>query len=153
MQTYQTDLVLSFSGTLKPSPEVIGQVPEGIRVNFYPASGAVSGPRLRGLVRDVGGDWLTLRRDGVAQLDVRTTIETEDGALLLLTYHGVADFGHDGYQRFLKRDLPGVVRIRITPRFTTAHPDYLWCNRLHCFGVGEYSPATLQAHYDVYAIL
>jgi Protein of unknown function (DUF3237) len=44
------------------------------------------------------------------------------------------------------------VQIRISPRFFTSHPEYLWLNRLHCLGVGEYRPATNDAKYDVYAV-
>jgi len=35
-----------------------------------------------GKLRPVGGDWLTIRKHGVAILDVRATIETHDGALI-----------------------------------------------------------------------
>ena len=53
--------------TLNP-PEVIGPVPEGIRVNLYITGGEVTGRKVRGKLRPVGGDWLTIRRDGVAIL-------------------------------------------------------------------------------------
>jgi hypothetical protein len=95
---------------------------------------------------------MTVRKDGVALLDVRTTFETHDGALILVTYQGMVDFGEDGYDRFLKGDLPAAVQLRISPRFLTHHAGYLWLNRLHCFGVGEYHAATNEASYDVYAV-
>ena len=43
-------------------------------------------------------------------------------------------------------------RLRIAPRFVTSHPEYLWLNRLLCFGVGEYRAQTNIATYDVYAV-
>jgi Protein of unknown function (DUF3237) len=43
------------------APEIIGPVPEGIRVNFYVTGGTIEGPRLRGTTLPVGGDWLTIR--------------------------------------------------------------------------------------------
>ena len=58
-------------GDLRNPPEVIGETPEGIRVNFYVTGGEITGTRLNGKVLPVGGDWLTLRRDGVGILDVR----------------------------------------------------------------------------------
>lgn len=152
MLDYKLQPLYSFSGTLHSPPEVIGQLSEGARVNFYPSSGTLHGPRVRGALRTVGGDWMVLRRDGIAQLDVRTTIETHDGALILLTYQGTADFGADGYERFLARDLPKSVRIHITPRFATSHPEYVWLNRVYAIGIGEYSPAESSARYDVYAV-
>jgi hypothetical protein len=41
---------------------------------------------------------VAVRRDGVAILDVRTTIETNDGALIYVAYSGTSDRGEDGYQ-------------------------------------------------------
>jgi hypothetical protein len=152
MIDYKLQHIFSYASTLAP-PEMIGPVPEGIRVNFYSTGGEITGPRIRGKIRPAGGDWVTVRKDGVALLDVRVTFETHDGALILVTYQGVVDFGEDGQERFLRGDLPPVVQIRISPRFVTSHPEYLWLNRLHCLGVGEYRPAANGAMYDVYAVL
>lgn len=93
-----------------------------------------------------------MRKDGVACQDVRTTFESHDGALVLVTYHGVIDFGEDGHDRFLRGELPSVARLRTAPRFVTGHPEYLWLNRLFCIGIGEYRAAANEAKYDVYAI-
>ncbi len=63
----------------------------------------MTGPKLRGKMLPGGGDWLTVRTDGVGILDVRATIESDDGALIYLAYTGVGDLGEDGYQNFLSR--------------------------------------------------
>ena len=152
MIDYKLEHILSYTGKLANPPEVVGVMPEGVRVNFYSAGGEVTGPRIRGTVLPVGGDWVTVRKDGVALLDVRTTFRTDDGALILVTYQGIADFGEDGHERFLRGDLPEVVRIRTAPRLATSHTSYLWLNRLHCLGAGEYRAASNQAHYDVFAV-
>jgi len=152
MNEYGLEHILTYTGRLVSPPEVIGPLPEGIRVNFYSAGGEVSGPKIRGKLRPVGGDWATVCKDGVARLDVRTTFETHDGALILVTYHGVIDLGEDGYDTFLRGEMPAVARIRTSPLFSTSHPDYLWLTRLFCLGVGEYQRATNEAKYDVYAV-
>jgi Protein of unknown function (DUF3237) len=152
MIDYTLEHLFSYTGTLAAAPEVIGPVPEGLRVNFYSTGGDIVGPAVRGCVRPVGGDWMTVRRDGVGVLDVRTTFETDDGALILVTYGGVADLGPDGYDRFLRGDLPATVPLRISPKFGTSHPAYEWLNRMHCVGVGEYRAAANAACYDVYAV-
>ena len=152
MNDYTLEYLCSYTGTLVNPPEIIGPVPEGIRVNFYSTGGEISGPRIRGQVRPVGGDWVTVRQDGVAYLDVRTTFETYDGALILVTYLGVVDFGEDGYDRFRRGEIPPVVRLRTAPRFVTSHPEYLWLNRLFCVGVGEYRASSDEARYDVYVV-
>ena len=152
MNEYSLEHVLSFTGIGEAAPEMIGAVPEGLRVNFYNAGGTVVGPRIRGKVRPVGGDWMTVRPDGVAVVDVRVTFETDDGALILVTYGGTIDFGPSGYEGFARGEIPAVARIRTAPRFSTANPDYAWLNRLHCVGVGEYRASTRTASYDVYAV-
>lgn len=43
--------------------------------------GSFSGPKLKNQVLSGGGDWLLFRKDGAAQVDVRSTLRTEDGAL------------------------------------------------------------------------
>ena len=149
---YRLEHIFSYTGRLANPPEVIGPVPEGIRVNFYSTGGEILGPRLKGKIRAVGGDWLTIRKDGVAVLDVRTTFETHDGALIAVTYSGLIDFGEDGYERFLRNELPPTAQIRISPRFAASHSGYLWLNRLHCMGIGEYTAASNSAKYDVYAV-
>lgn len=101
MNDYKLEHICPYTGHLINPPEMIGPVPEGIRVNFYSAGGEFTGSKMRGTVRSVGGDWVTIREDGVAHLDVRSTLETHDGVLILMTYLGVADFGEDGHARFL----------------------------------------------------
>jgi Protein of unknown function (DUF3237) len=85
MFEYSLEHIFSFTVNIS-EPEVIGPVPEGLRINGYIAGGEVSGPRLSGKLRAVGGDWLTIRKDGVAIIDVRATIEVHDGALIGLSY-------------------------------------------------------------------
>jgi hypothetical protein len=176
---YQLEHIFSFGAALESPPEAIGPVAEGIRVNFYSQGGEVTGPKLQGRCRSVGGDWLTIRTDGVAILgldhrighfrpcrmgarwlkrltmrtswrssvapevieggrrhdrgpilDVRTTLESHDGALIAITYSGVADIGDGGYQRFLEGNLPARLTLHVVPRCQTAHPGYLWLNRV-----------------------
>jgi hypothetical protein len=152
MIDYKLEHILSYTGVLASPPEIIGPLPEGIRVNFYTTGGEITGPRIRGRLRPVGGDWATVRRDGLAIVDVRATFETHDGALILATYPGVIDLGEDGYDKFLRGELPVTAKIRTSPRFGTSHPEYVWLNRLHCIGIGEYAAATNSARYDVYAV-
>jgi hypothetical protein len=151
MNDYKLDYLFSYSGTLA-QPEAIGPVAEGVRVIFYSTGGEIAGPSMRGKVRPVGGDWMTIRRDGVGLLDVRTTFETDDGGLVLVTYTGTVDLGEDGYEKFLRGELPATARLRTAPRFATAHAPLLWLNRVQCVGVGEFSAQTNAASYDVYAV-
>ena len=153
MIDYRLEHIFSYTATLEPSLEVIGPVHEGFRANAYISGGEVSGPKLRGKLRPVGADWLTVRTDGVGILDVRATIETHDGALIYVTYTGVLDLGEDGYQKFSRGELPpSGTPIRMSPRCCTSHPDYQWLTRLHCLGIGEAFLERSEVRYDVYAV-
>lgn len=151
MLPYELEHLFSFSAQLHP-PEVIGPVAEGIRANFYVASGEVTGPRVQGILRPVGGDSFTMRSDGVGMIDVRITVETHDNALLYLFYTGVADMGPDGYERFGRGELPPTIAIQAALRTQTSHPDYQWLNRLQCLTIGEVDSAHLVVRYDVYGV-
>lgn len=151
MPNYRPEYIFSYTAQVRLPPEVIGPTPDGIRANFYVTGGEVDGPKLRGSIEPVGADWLLIRRDGVAILDVRATIKTHDGALIYVPYNGVADLGADGYEAFLRGDLPQRGVIRAVPRFQTSHPSYLWLNRLQCLNVGDVDLSTGLVRYDVYA--
>jgi len=151
MLAYSLDYLFSYHLKLHP-PEMIGPVADGIRAMAYVAKGKLSGEKVNGILRPVGGDWITLRPDGVAVTDVRGTIETTDEALIYLSYTGVMDLGENGYQNFLSGQFPLAARIYTTPRLQTAHPNYQWLNRLQCVGVAALDFATLEADFDVYAL-
>ena len=152
MFDYRLEHICSYSARLQNPPEAIGPVGEGIRVNFYVTEGEVSGPKVKGIIRAAGGDWLTIRTDGVGIPDVRATIETHDQALVYISYSGVGDLGEDGYQKFLQGNLPPKVQLRVAPRFQSAHPAYKWLNRLQCVGIGEADLGRFEVYYDVYAL-
>lgn len=150
---YEIEQVTSYEATLA-DPEIIGPVPEGIRANFFVTGGTLLGPKLKGILRPVGADWLTIRRDGMAILDVRATLETDDGALIYMTYAGMIDMGPDGYENFGGDTPPPPegLTIHTTPKFQTSHPDYLWINRAVCFGVGRGYLDQNRVCYDIYQV-
>jgi len=104
----------------------VGTTPHG-RLSIFPIiGGSFEGERLRGRVLPGGGDWVTTATDGTFELDLRATLETDDGALIHLTFTGVRDDAN-GYFRTL-------------PRFETASPKYAFLNRLLAVGIGEIRP-------------
>jgi hypothetical protein len=133
-----------------PSSETLGETPDGYRINFFVESGRVVGPRIDAVVRPDGGDWMCIRRDGIGVLDVRTTYETTDGALILDRAGGVFDLGPDGYAKVAAGQLTGTPAFYATPTFMTAHPDWQWLNRCQGFGVGRVVLEELQVQCDIY---
>jgi hypothetical protein len=151
MYDYTLEHITSYWAKLSP-PQVIGPTPEGMRAVFPVAEGAVTGPRFCGTVLPGGGDWLTIRPDGVQVLDVRATVRTDDGALIYAEYTGVGELGEDGYDRFLRGTLARTIPMRAGARFHTSDPRYTWLNRLQCLLVGEADREELTVRFDVHAV-
>jgi len=105
-------------------PQKLGTVPHGVRSIVPVTGGDFEGPRLRGKVLPGGSDWLLLRPDGVVELDLRITLETDDHALIYMTFQGLR---HGDYFRTL-------------PRFETSTEAYAFLNRIVSVGVGEARP-------------
>ncbi len=106
--------------------EDVGETPRGALSVFPVVGGSFEGERLRGTVLAAGGDWVTERADGARELDLRVVLQTDDGALIHLTFTGVRD---DENQYF-----------RTLPVFETAAPTYAFLNRLLAVGIGELRP-------------
>jgi hypothetical protein len=152
MIEYGIEHLCSFTGIGGGGAEVIGESGDGVRVHFHLSGGTVSGPRINGTVRATGGDWMTVRRDGVGLVDARVTFETTDSALILVTYTGVIEFGADGYERFLREGPPESTSMRVAVRLASGHANYNWVNRVQAFGIGRFTRADRTAAYDVYAL-
>ena len=106
--------------------EEVGSTPRGKLYIFPVIGGSFEGERLRGKVLAGGGDWVTEKADGTFELDLRVTLETEDGALIHMTATGVRnDTNH---------------YLRTLPRFEAAAPKYAFLNRLLAVGIGEIRP-------------
>src|SRR5207244_9864042 len=90
----ETELLFEAHIQLAP-PEPLGATPFGGRSIFIVTGGTFEGPRLRGTFRPGGGDWYLALANGAGELDVRGTMQTEDGALILLTYRGVLDVSRE----------------------------------------------------------
>jgi hypothetical protein len=104
----------------------VGSTPQGTLTIFPVTGGSFEGERLRGKVLAGGGDWVTGLGNGTLTLDLRITLETDDGGLIHMTFTGVRD---DANHYF-----------RTVPRFETAAPKYAFLNRLLAVGIGEIRP-------------
>ena len=69
--------------------QAVGATPSGNRRIGLVAGGPFQGERLRGSVLPGGADWIIVRSDGATTLDVRLVLETDDKALIGMTYRGL----------------------------------------------------------------
>src|SRR6202023_3639191 len=99
----------------------------------------LEGPRLRGKVLSGGGDWLLLRDDGVLELDLRVTLETDDHALIHMTFQGLRHGPPDGVAALGRGEGidPASYYFRTLPRFETSTERYTYLNRIITVGAGE----------------
>jgi len=120
----------------------LGAVPYGVRTYVPVAGGNFEGPRLRGKILPGGGDWLLLRSDGVLELDLRITLETDDHALIYMTFQGVRHGPPEVSAAFSRKDVVDPTRyyFRTVPRFETSAEPYAFLNRIVAVGVGETRP-------------
>ena len=109
----------------------VGAVPHGTRVTAPIRDGRFEGPRLRGQVLPGGGDWPLLRGDGVLELDLRVTLETDDGALIHMTSFGLRHGPPEVIAALARGEAvdPSTYYFRTAPRFETGHPKYAFLNR------------------------
>ena len=117
---------------------VVENGPQGTRTIVQILGGRVEGPRLKATVQTPAGDWITNRPDGSYRLDVRLTLRTDDGALILVTYNGIGQTTSAG------------ASLRAAPTFETGDQRYTWLTRLQAVAVGERVGTDVK--YDIYAL-
>lgn len=120
----------------------IGAVPKGSRVTAPVTAGSFEGPRLRGKVLRGGADWTLLRADGVLELDLRLTLETDDGALIHMASFGFRHGPSEVLAALARGETvdPSKYYFRTTPRFDTAHLKYVFLNKLLAVATGDRRP-------------
>jgi len=120
----------------------LGLVPHGTRSIVPVTGGDFEGPRLRGKVLPGGGDWLLLRSDGVLELDLRITLETDDHALIYMTFQGLRHGPPEVFSALGRGETvdPSSYYFRTLPRFETSAEPYAFLNRIVAVGVGEPRP-------------
>ncbi|MDI9332267.1 MAG: DUF3237 domain-containing protein [Alphaproteobacteria bacterium] len=130
-----------FTLTLEvPRIQDLGQTPMGARKIAQVTGGRFEGERLSGTVHaGPGGDWLLLRQDGVLALDVRITLETNDGHLIYMTYQGLRHGPKEVMDRLNRGEKvdPASYYFRMVPQFETSSEKYAWLNRMVAVAKGQ----------------
>ncbi|MBV8030200.1 MAG: DUF3237 domain-containing protein [Betaproteobacteria bacterium] len=109
----------------------LGEGPHGRRRIIPILGGRFKGEKLQGSVVPGGADWQVIRRDGVAELDARYTLETSDGALLYVRHEAYRHGPPQVMQELAQgREVdPSSYYMRGALRLETAEPRYDWLNR------------------------
>jgi hypothetical protein len=100
--------------------------------------GTVSGPRLNGRLLNLGADWQTIFADGLAELDTRYAMETDDGAIIEILNYGFRHGPKEVLEAVARgEDVdPSAYYMRTHARLETGDARYAWVNRTLFVGVG-----------------
>lgn len=150
----KSEFLFDFHAGLEPLFDV-GQTPVGQRVIAYATGGSFEGPRLRGKTL-AGGDWAHIRPDGVLVIDVRVTLETDDGFRIYVTYGGrivmTPEMLAKAFDPAVADSLdPASYYFRTNPLFEApVNSPYAWLNSVVAVGVGRVRSGGVS--YRIYGI-
>ena len=147
----QLDFLMQVLVTLDPALEV-GDTSAGIRRVINITGGTVTGPKLAGNVLPGGADWQIVRTDGVAVLEARYTLQTDDGALIYVQNRGLRHGPPEVLAAVARGDVvdPASYYMRTNPIFETGDERYRWLNKLVgvCSGIRR-TDAVVLDFYEV----
>ncbi|WP_421838855.1 DUF3237 domain-containing protein [Novosphingobium sp.] len=120
------DLVVELS-----APHEMGAALTGTRRIIPIVGGTARGERINGRILNVGADWQTVQAGGVAQLDARYAIETDDGAVIEVVSQGIRHASAEVAARIVAGEAvpPSEYYMRTAIRLDCGHPDYAWVAR------------------------
>jgi hypothetical protein len=130
--------LLTFRNTLS-AVQPIGDTPFGHRITYIVGEGRFEGERLNGRILPGGGDWLIRGAGGLARLDVRKTFETDDQALIHVSYTGLYKFSTEVTARLASGgDCEFGDTLFLTHvQFETGDLRYAWLNETLAVGEGR----------------
>jgi hypothetical protein len=127
-----------YFGELEPLPYGAGQ-----RVWAGVTGGTIDGERLKGKVTRAGGDWLEVVPDGFAHADVDIQFQTQDGALIHVSYTGLSELSPEVQAVIAGGDTPtnyGDTYFFVHVRMETGDERYSWVNQTAFVGQGRAVP-------------
>ena len=115
-------------------------------------SGSFEGKRLKGTILNNGADWQVVTAQGLAIIDTRYLLKTNDGALIYLQTKGFRYGPPEVMAEVAKGNPvdPAKYTFRLTMSFETADPRYTWLNR--AIGVGSAMRLGAAVVYDAYLL-
>jgi hypothetical protein len=140
-QELKSKLLFEVTFNLKPGVEV-GQTLAGKRTIYPVKDGFFEGPNLKGKVLPDGADWFLQLNETSNKIDVRVTLQTNEGENIYMTYQGYLNLNADGTYYF-----------RTTPYFETSSKKLAYLNHTVSVGVGTIVKLGETVSYKVYQIL
>ena len=126
-----TEYLMTLRGSLEPA-----QVIDSSRVAVNVPGGTVDEPRIKGKILPPAGDWGYILPSGVFRLDVRATIQTDDGEIIYVTYNGVWQATKEVTDKFNNGETITSADCYFfsAPTFQTKSEKYGWLNAVQAVG-------------------
>ncbi|HLH67944.1 MAG TPA: DUF3237 domain-containing protein [Candidatus Dormibacteraeota bacterium] len=112
-------------------PLEVGEVGTGQRRIIPIVGGRFRGPRFNGRVLPGGADWQLVQADGVARIDTRYALQTDDGASVFISTGGIRHGPPEVIAALARGEWvePSRYYFRVALRFETGAQAYGWLNR------------------------
>lgn len=114
--------------------------------------GRVEGPGLNGRILNLGADWQTIFNNGLAELDTRYAMQTDDGAIIEIINYGFRHGPPEVLEAIARGETvdPSSYYMRTHARLETGDERYDWVNNTLFVGVGARQQSTVQV--ELYAL-
>jgi len=112
-------------------PIEVGVTPQGTRRIIPILGGSFKGEKIQGTVLEGGADWQLIRKDGVAEIEAKYTLKTDDGTLIYIINKGLRHGPPEVMKRLAKGEKvdSSEYYFRTTPVFETNEGKYDWLMR------------------------
>jgi Protein of unknown function (DUF3237) len=137
------DFIFAAQVTVGP-PQDLGVFNKGRRRVVPITGGAFSGPQMHGVVLP-GADWQLIRGDGVAELEARYTLRTDDGASIFVHNHALRHGPAEVMEALAAgREVdPAAYYFRGAAFFDTSAEQYAWMTKHVIVCTGHREPAVV----------
>lgn len=122
--------------------EELGDIGKGVRRVIPITGGTFSGADIKGTILSGGYDWQIIRSDGVAELEARYVLKTDDGSLITVVNKGLRHGPPEVMKRLAKGEEvdPSEYYFRAIPEFEVAAKKYDWLNKSIFISTGIRKP-------------
>jgi hypothetical protein len=166
--SFVLSLVLPFGGASAQSPTVNVETdylmtiefscepghPMGQKLVVNCTGGTAHGPKINGTLIPPAGDWLTPVSELLYRLDVRGTLKTDDGELILIEYGGVISTSKEAFDRFAKGEVIEAkdMYFMTALKFSTSSKKYDWLNQIQAAGKMVSVQGGKGVKYDIFTL-
>ncbi|HJS99637.1 MAG TPA: DUF3237 domain-containing protein [Terriglobales bacterium] len=116
----------------------------------------LSGPGINAKIVNPSGDWARVMSGGQIRVDVRLTLETDDGHVISMFYNGIVHMKSDALQRLMRGEAIAAEEAYfiVAPTFETRSEKYSWLNGVQAIGkmISFQRGGESHVKYDIFRI-